>query len=272
MMYNDSINELDRYRVLNLYIIPALVDKKIFLELTEQKNIILFTYQFDNDIFNYRGIYDRKELKNQLQKANLQEDDDGDIQEFDNSHYEYFKKQFDLTEHSKFYICVFHYAPRGSFHPSLYSFQKSAIDQWHTVLTFGQPDETSTYNRWFSNQTIKEMVNWEILGNMQSISDHQCTVLIMDSCKDTNQFGTIDINDYLKACQKALVPIDMQKLIEDESKKGNLLIINVINYLRDYFLLVNVKKNTDNKHIFTFIPSPNDHSLNLDEMTMTFPL
>src|SRR5258708_10580019 len=65
----------------------------------------------------------------------------------------------------------------------------------------------------------------------------------------------VDCDLYLAECNRALVPLDMQILIKKEYEKGNLLIINVVNYLKDYFLLVRIIEDK-----FTFISSPGDNS------------
>lgn len=254
MFYNDSISELDRCRVFNLYIVPALKDKTIFQNVTQEKSYILFTYQFSNDIFKYEQTLNLTDLHKQFKQAD----------ETGNDHYHSFIKQLKITpnnRNNKLYICIFQYGPRDGFHPSMYSFDQTIINEWDDAIMLGEPPKTSTYNAWFSNKIIRNMVNWDHMKTITAKFDQQSEgtvpVMIIRASNDNEiRFFHADFKEYLKECNKALVPLDMQKLITDEYLKGHLLIINVINYLRDYFLLVKIDQDT-----FTFISSPNDQTL-----------
>jgi len=266
MFYNDTISELDRCRVFNLYVVPALNEldnrsdakKKIFADVTKDKSYILFTYKFSDDTFKYEGTLDFKELHDRFKKA----DEIGD------NHFKNLTKTLNIklnNKDNKLYICVFHYGPRESFHPSIYSFEKTIIDQWDDSLYFSPPPEESEYNQWFSNQMIKNLIDLEKLKTMKSQFDQlprqTVPAFIWNISKDTNgKIYYVNIDNYIKACNKALVPTDMQKLIIDEHAKCNdtqrLFIVNIINYLRDYFLLIKIDQNQ-----LTLISSPNDESL-----------
>jgi len=254
MFSNDSISEQDRSRVFNLYIVPALNDKKILKNVTQEKSYILFSYRFSDDLFKYEQTLNLTELHDQFKQAD----------ETGSDHYHSFIKQLKIkpkNPHNKVYICVFQYAPCDSFHPSMYSFDQTIVDDWNDSIMMGEPPKTSNYNVWFSNKIIKSMIKWDQMKTITATFDQApegtVPVMIIKASNDNEMgFYHVDYEKYLKECNKALVPLDMQKLIADEYRKGHLLIIHVINYLRDYFLLVKTEQET-----FTFIRSPNDPSL-----------
>lgn len=250
---SDLLDEHDRCRVFNTYVIPALKDT--FDQLTDTKTSILFTYDFSTDIFEFKGIYDFNALKEEYTTVGY-----GDL--FTSA-----IKQLRITEknaHNNINICVFQYAPQGSFNPSLYKFGKNICEHINDIAL--KPEiipSTSSYNRWFSNEMIKSRLNWDVLPVklFDNVGDGLLLILFND-IKDERQSGTCSLDSYIKACENALVPTDMIDLIKVEYKKGNLLIINVVNYLKDYFLLVHYNIDGD-KVTYTFVSSPNDDSLQL---------
>jgi hypothetical protein len=261
MFYGDTISEEDRARVFNIYVVPALDEsdpvnpdkKKIFQTVTQEKSYILFTYHFSDDVFQYEDTFSLNELQNQFTSA----DETGP------NHYQYFIKQLNISadnHENKLYICIFQYGTHEGFHPSMYSFNKTIIDEWDSSLIMDPPPEKSQYNPWFSNKIIKSMINWDQIKKMsfdEKPKDSIPVIIITTASESPMEFYYINCDSYIKACNKALVPLDMQTLIKEEYQKGNLLIVNVINYLRDYFLLVRIDQEN-----LTFIPSPNDKSLN----------
>jgi hypothetical protein len=260
MFCNDSLSELDRARVFNRYVISMIKNEHLFDDVTEDKSYLLFTYKFGDDEFIYNGVFDFKQLQDQFEQAD----------EIGENHFKFFIEQLKLTpsnEDNQIYICIFHYGPRNGFHPSIYGFEKTIIEKWDDTLMFGPPPDVSEYNPWFSNKGIKSLLNWERLGDNKAFFDdvpaQYVPVMISNQCKNEKKKHYINIDIFLNDCKKALVPNDMQELIKCEFEKGNLFIVNVINYLINYFLLVRVNKNDTDKYTFTFISSPNDTSLEM---------
>lgn len=245
----DLLDEYDRCRVFNTYVVPALKDA--LNQLTDTKTSILFTYDFSTDIFEFKGIYDFDGLKEEYNKVDY-------LDLFTSA-----TKQLKITKknaNKKINICVFQYAPRGSFNPSLYKFGKNILNNDISLKPSVIPT-TSSYNRWFSNDMLKSRINWEVLNIklFDDVGDH-LVLIIFNDIKEDMTSGYCTLDSYVKACEDAIVPTDMIDLIKEEHGKGNLLIINVVNYLKDYFLLVHYKIDGD-KVNYTFVSSPNDDSL-----------
>jgi len=264
MFSNDVPTEIQRCRVFNIYVIPTLQENKaIFDEINKNKNHILFTYDFRKDKFDYNGVFDLKDLHNKFIEA----DEDIGI-----SHYKSLTQQLSARENdgdTNFYIAIFHYGAKGYFHPSLYKYEIDDIKIWEYVEMMGEPEEHVQFNPWFSNKILKHSLDWDKMGELvnlfDSVPEDSIAVMTIDNCREKNKMYYYDFKKYLDACNKALVPLDMQQLMKDEYEKGkNLMILNMINYLEDYFLLARVNKQpiTGDKYTFTFISSPGDTSLN----------
>jgi hypothetical protein len=256
MFNSDNLSEIDKYRVFNMYVVPAIASENLLNQITQTKCYILFTYKFADDTFVTDGIFNLKDLRDKFMKV------DG-LDSYDS-----LTTQLNVTPknpENNIFICVFQYAPRNSFHPSMYRFDKSFKNTFKADMYNDIALKTSVYNKCFSNKFIKGLIDWNNICASKSFFDevpaNYVIVTKFDMINDTEKSFYINFDDYYMAVRQSLVPVDMRKLIKREYKKGNLYIIEVTNYLTDYFLLVHVDKSKDT-YSFTFIPSPNDSSMN----------
>lgn len=253
MLIGDFVNVDDRCRVFNTFVIGALADGTIFKKITKTKNIILFVYKFSTNDFTSHGVIKLSELKKKYKSA-----DESGVNHFKNIDKQVFEDK------SKFHIFVFHYGIGDGFHPSMYHFYQDDIQYWDAKVMIGKPPKISDFNLWFSNKILKSMIEWNNI-NWKNIFDHtkdEIPVLTYEKIKSKKlKLYSQKLDDYIFDCQCALVPLDMQELIKTEAKSGHLVIFNVINYLRDYFLLIQVAKEEDDTYTLTFVSSPNDTSL-----------
>ena len=258
MIKSDILSESDRYRVFNLFVVPYLSNKKIFKKVTKDNSYILFNFCFDRELFKFDGVHDLETIHDLFKKADATGSD----------HYVRIEKQLGLNSENindKLYVCVFHYAPRHDFNPSVYSFEKSIMSEWNDSVQYDTEVGKSVYNEFFSNRAIKEMIDWKILKKNISffldVPPLQIPIMMVNLCKEEEYMCHIDTNKFFMLCGKALVPTDMQKLVESEHNRKNCFLVQVINYLQYYFLIVRMNKNSNDTYEFEFVSSPNDHSL-----------
>jgi hypothetical protein len=259
---NDVPSILQRCRVFNLYIVPKLKnDKNILGGISVNQNHILFTYDFRTDKFTYDGLYSLEDVREKYLKV----DDTG------KSHYKNLASQLNPVENdgdSYFYISIFHFGAKGYFHPSLYKHPLEDVSLWNeeNILIMGDSPEHSEYNQWFSNNILKSHLDWEKMKGLKDVFDNipdgEILLYTVNNNRDEVDMYYYKFEDYIKNCDAALVPLDMMQLFKDEYAKGNnILVMNMINYLHDYFLLVRLNKLEDGNYVFNFISSPRDTSL-----------
>ena len=257
---NDIVSDIDKSKILNIYVHPYLLLNDIE---TDQKNAhILFTYHFSEDNFIFEGVFDLTGIKAKFGKEYV-------------SSYNYCISTLKFTQvnkNNKRSICIFQYAPQGSFSPSWYSFDISSLKKLtdNYDYTFGVSSEYTKYNSWFSNASLKERVNWENLQHkhdvFNDVPENPLIVWFVNENRDNDDYSGVrycKIDDYLKRCKKQLVPLDMQNLIIQTQKRAThkrLFIFNVRNYLTNYFLL-SLVDTTGTNCTFEFINSPNDTSI-----------
>jgi len=262
MFSNDNLSEIDKYCVFNTYIVPALVTGESFKQITQTNRYILFTYKFSTDAFTTEGVFDLDGLRKKFEEANG----------LDN--FNVLTAQLGITsgggiinanKKNNIYICVFQYAPRNSFHPSMYQFESTFPTTCKSDLYCDIAPTTSVYNRWFSNKYVKSLIEWDSIGTQtkffDEVPENYILVTIINMCADTEKMLYKNFDDYYMDMCKALVPVDMRDLIKSEYAKGSMYLINVVNYLNNYFLIAHVNKSSKDKYTFTFVSSPNDYSL-----------
>lgn len=257
-MSHDSVNDVDRCRVFNTCIIPALRDGRIFDYVLGNRTCVLFKYDFSTDAFEFKGIFNFKGLKHQFKKYDKK------------PMFKTLIKQLKITKKNigdHLYICMFNYSPTGVFCPSLYKFTKETMINFNIDMRPSKELTTTAHNDQFTNKVLKQMIEWDELAYntdvLDNITNNDLILIIFNKNNNSHKRGTCDIHSYMKSCHHLVIATDMLKLIELEHKKGNLIIITVMNYLYSYFLLVHYIKIAPYKYGFLFISSPNDNSLNL---------
>lgn len=238
-----SLSVEDRNRVVNNYVIPTMCKDNIGINC---KKFSIHEYHYSTDSCNSIDDCDFTEAKKI-------------IDEYDESccfESLLFMLDYEKNKQSTKYVVVIIFDPKENFNLSIYDFPIDYIFGESSYLK--NTITETTYNPCYSNKILKSYLSWEHLadiGDKLNLADHVYVYTLNEITKITNS-GFVKFNEYMTLCDRTLVPLDMQGLIKAEYKTGNLFILNIINYLKDYFLLVRIK---DKK--ITFISSPNDKSL-----------
>src|SRR4029079_19732681 len=180
MYYNDSLDDSDRCRVFNMYVAPALKNGELFKQMTKTKTTILFSYDFSSDVFELKGIYSFDGLRKMYIKEGYE------------NLFISATNQLNMTKTNaikSINICIFQYAPRGSFAPSLYKFDKNIkeTDINDTIMRPTIPP-TTVYNEWFSNKNLKSLINWDILTIKEDVGDDLLVFIINENRKDNSTY------------------------------------------------------------------------------------
>ena len=256
MEQDDILNHNDRRRVLIYYGFPALRDGHIFSQVRKDKRCVVFKYDFASDIFEIKGVMTLNELRNEFVK--LEEE----------PLFEILTKTAGITYKNikkSLCLCMLNYAPGGTFNPSILKYDKDVIGNLFKLMhdTMLEPDEKSIYNEQFNNKMIKELIDCQrflapVIGNL----GNNTFILSIDyPTGDSTDIIMTDIEVYIDNLRKQLIASDMITLIRNEHKKCKLIIIELVNCMRSYFLLAHYEKTLSDEYIFTYIPSPNDNSL-----------
>jgi len=241
----------DRYRVFNLRIAPVLKDT--YNRISNNEECILFVYKYKNNELMSIIVLNLQELKDIFLEENNEIGED--IFESSLAQIKKHNKENDI------YICVFHYDPRDNWCPSIYSFARKDILTSDDIIMGEAPllmkEESSD---WFSDKILLSMFNCvknNALSEIIEKNPGKVIVLTRDEIMDKwySSSGTLDY--YMDRWNKSLVSRERQEFIKEKVKMNNVIIFNVINYLRSYFLLFEY----NDKYEFKMIPTPGDTSL-----------
>lgn len=260
MFCNEEISILQRSRVFNIHISPDINSKIKSGLFTSDKRCIAYKYKFSKDTIKSTNPMTLQSLR--------------DTFEYENCSEEFESMSSTLDMNKSLIIGVFYIGPRRTKHSSLYSFEKNKFDDGKYILV-GDPDEDYKVNTWFNNKMLKIRINWEKLGSdiNDFVNDGYNSILIRKDeiresmymlCFDDKDLDPDNPNAMISNKFKIeLVDLETQKFIRDTYKEynGKIIILNVVNYLINYFLVAAYEKDVENKYKFTFIPSPGDNSL-----------
>ena len=254
----DIVSADDRDRVFNTYILLAL---ETFKSLDSSKQLVLLvSYDFSDGGVKYHHLASLDKLREAYTKQNSE--DGGRV----------FDEQFACMEPDNgVIISVFHFAPRGAWCPSLYGCK--SLDKLEEMSMKGKCPETRPINHWFNDSILYARFNpgyathlfTKHLEKMKEIEDGSIAVLV---CNDITEECTLTfptLRSYLNDCKRVLVSKETMAFIRAKYIPKKMLIFNVINYLIDYFLVMEFTI-TLNRATIKYFSSPRDTSLG-DEKT-----
>lgn len=235
------ISELDNHKVLNLYVLPIILDK--MKSIKKDNRIFICHYDMPADKFEYKGIYNYRALKRKYKKMGIEKA--GELID-----------ELKSIDDNMFHICIFYIT--SGFTMEMITFTSSK-DVNYTSL-FGDPP--AFYKADYSDEMIRSMVDWEeLLSKTHNNPVNHILLLVINININKKKYYIFNFSDCIYLLQSALVATDMMDLIEYEHNRQDLIIINVQHDLNDCFLLAHLNKKSDFKYQFNLIPSPKDNSL-----------
>lgn len=208
----------------------------LFSYISKQTRCIVFTYRFIKDNFVVNGVCSFRRLKRELNKI-------GKLEFYHN-----FCNKFQVfipESKKKIYICVLNYQFDNSCFPKIYQFGKSFKMRFDINFMMGSPDDFTVFNEQYSNGIIKDIVNWSVLLNriVDNLPlNNNLYVLLINVNKNRSDYSAINLDQYIHVLESSLIANDAIELIECEHAKQDLIIVNVVNNLKDYFLLAHHDK------------------------------
>lgn len=236
------ISELDNHKVLNLYVLPIILDK--MKSIKKDNRIFICHYDMPADNFKYKGIYNYRALKRKYKKVGIEKASE-------------LIDELKSIDDNMFHICIFYITLEFTMEMITFT---SSKDVNYTSL-FGDPP--AFYKADYSDEMIRNMVDWEELLSkiLKDRPRNYIPVLLININTDKKQYYFFSLQDYIYLLQSALVATDMTDLIEYEYNRQDLVIVNVQHDLNDCFLLAHLNKKSDFKYQFDLISSPKDNSL-----------
>ncbi len=259
----DIVDEASRNRVFNLYVVQYLTNEKnaaIWPEVKPGNNCFHFKYSFRTNKFEFVRLGSQAKLRDSYLKYEC------GLETFESVGH-----IFEVEEPAKMvFISVFNFSCRDdNWCPSLWAVPRDELLKESLKCMVGESPPTFKVNPWFSNDILKSMFRWEniVTKNIISQLDQKSAALYIESNEQSESYSKYVLPPncvelYHSGLERALLPFDMIQLIKDEFVKDRrLIIIEVVNYMKSYFLLIHYALDDSGKVSLTFIPSPGDDSL-----------
>ena len=276
---NDTLDEISRYRVFNIFLVPWLNRNKEELLSkihTKQMYICFFDFSHPNSIrapVKVESIETMREVWQMyfkrpkiMKKGDSADDEDEEIsedeKEFAGKMFDSMRKQQNL-DNKNLFISVIHYAPRGSFCPSIYCFSEEYLTK-NTDFFVDYLEVPYKYNCWFNDKVLFSQFSLLNLKSVQDFYEQKKEKvpyiqwnLNIDDTKEGLHFYYNTTQDFEDDFKTTLTPDVIQAHIRANLKKP-ILVFCVMNYLAPYYLVL--EWDSSNRK-FISIKTPNDPSL-----------
>lgn len=274
---SETDDSLKFAKVFNLHVVPFIHHRQSLDRPFPLRGFLFFTFHFyiapENEyshVLNFRGAFNGEQILKEI--GSLSPENEVKSREL-------FEQKKIKSSRDVFHIVVMHFL-EDSIQTFFYPLSSSFCDgRWEDIMMKGRPKTSEKgVDEWISDGFIRSRVDWDIIAQYHHFFQEAIVedlILVFDletpagieSSRDPDfeeSFYLLSLEQVIKACKRALIPKDKQKMIEKHVEKKNLFLISSWIGLDRNFLVTTFK--IDEKCIsFEYFSSPFDTSLSQGE-------